>query len=122
MSITLVYPSEGRDFTRIISPLCPFFDNPRAIVSPVGAKVMSAKIRIEGDRLTAEQPVELFEGAYPNAFPIRAYDVAPDGRFLMIKTMDSAGWKELFEETYADHIRIRQNWFEELHELVPIDD
>ena len=39
----------------------------------------------------------------------RNYDVAPDGRFLMIK---DAG---------ARHLVVVQNWIEELERLVPVD-
>jgi serine/threonine protein kinase len=94
----------------------------REIFYRSGGQVLSARIRIDGTQVMAEQPVVLFEGDYVTSYPTRAYDVAPDGRFLMIKSMDSAGWKELFEETYPDHIRIRQDWLEELRRIVPTGD
>jgi serine/threonine-protein kinase len=93
--------------------------NMREIFYRIGGKVMSAEIRIDGDRLTADLPVELFDGDYANSYPIRAYDLAPDGRFLMIKNMNSAGWEAIFKRMYSDHLRIKQNWFEELNRLVP---
>lgn len=58
---------------------------------------------------TAGKPARLFQGNYywdPNA----NFDVAPDGRFLMMPTPDSGGRQE---------IRIVQNWFEELRRRVP---
>ena len=54
-------------------------------------------IDYNGTRLTAGRPVELFDGSviakgrgYQYGSTIRAWDVAPDGRFLMNKRQDPA--------------------------------
>jgi hypothetical protein len=57
-------------------------------------------------------PRELFEGGfvlYTQATP-RTYDVAADGRFLMIEPNESSR---------AASLILVKNWFEELKRLVP---
>jgi Tol biopolymer transport system component len=52
----------------------------------------------------------LFEGVYqPRATYLNAYDVHPDGRFMMLT------------DTSGHEIRVVQNWFEELKRLVPTE-
>ena len=46
-----------------------------------------------------------------------SYDVAPDGRFLMIKQGELGGE----EHATPPHIIVVQNWFEELKTRVPTD-
>ena len=58
----------------------------------------------------------LFEGNYYDALG-RQYDVAPDGRFLMIKPA-SAGAEEAVA---VPQIVMVQGWFEELKRLVPLN-
>ena len=65
-----------------------------------------------GDRFTAGQPRELFSGSYMASSNKWDYDVAPDGRFIMIKTPD---------EDKPREISVVLNWFRELEELVPAD-
>ena len=64
------------------------------------------------------RPVPLFEADREYFFRnvLRTYDVAPDGRFLMIKA-DAAT-----EDASAPQAQIIliQNWFQELTERVPI--
>ena len=51
----------------------------------------------------------LFEGVHqPRGIFLSSYDVHPDGRFLMLT------------DTSGNEIRVVQNWFEELKELVPV--
>ena len=58
-------------------------------------------------------PEVLFEGPYaPFAANPRQYDVAPDGRFLMLKPAES-------EQATATRVILVQNWAEELTRLVP---
>jgi len=58
-------------------------------------------------------PRELFRGTF--VFTSHTtYDVAPDGRFLMIERDEST--------RTADSARIILNWFNELERLVPVDD
>jgi serine/threonine-protein kinase len=83
----------------------------REILFYEGPKLMAATVEI-GEELRFERAEMLFEGKYikyPNA--PRPYDVAPDGRLLMIKGAD---------DTQArDQINVVLNWFEELKRLVP---
>ena len=64
----------------------------------------------------AGTPEVLFEGRYYSSFN-RAYDVSPEGRFLMIKPVEAveAGL------TSGQQIVVVLNWFEELKRLVPTD-
>jgi hypothetical protein len=69
------------------------------------------------DDFSFEAAVELFSepfwfGTGANG---ASYDVAGDGRFLMIQpTTGSSG-------TQATHIVLVQNWFEEVRQLSPIE-
>ncbi len=77
-------------------------------------KMMAVRITIDGSRLRAGNPVELFKGSYIGSSPIRSYDVSPDGqRFLMIRSDDKKDRARL-EEFYGNEVRIVLNWFEEL--------
>ncbi len=84
-------------------------------------KFIAVKIDVNGNRLTAGPPTELFEdveSGYANSGPVRSYDVAPDGRFLVIKRGDDVETAAL-EQHFPPRIRIIQNWFEELKRLAP---
>lgn len=64
---------------------------------------------------TAGPPAKLFEGPYyvgGGGAAGRTYDVAPDGRFLMIKSASTPD--------QAAASVVVQNWFEELKRLVPM--
>ena len=81
-----------------------------------GNRMMGVVVDTTGDFFTASAPRELFTGDYdldisaggigghPN------YDVAEDGRFLMVKS--------LIERAEPEIILV-QNWFDELQRLVP---
>ncbi len=58
-------------------------------------------------------PENLFEGSYWFIDGPRMFDVAPDGRFLMLKQGGSAGVPT------PSSLIVVQNWFEELKRLVP---
>ena len=65
---------------------------------------------------TAGDPAVLFEQQYYYVRSDRTYDVAPDGRFLMVKegaTTDDAS-------APTAQIILVENWFEELKRLVPV--
>ena len=72
-------------------------------------------VPVSGDaEFTAGKPIELFEGRYavdPFGNDMHNYDVAPDGRFVMIK--------EIGQESTSVQINVVLNWFEELKRLVP---
>jgi hypothetical protein len=68
-----------------------------------------------GESVVAGRPDMLFEFAMPTAGAgARPYDVAPDGRFVMIRSgeTDAGG-------AAASTLILIQNWFEELKRLVP---
>ena len=71
-----------------------------------------------GERPRPGLPVKLFAGDYNGARPVRMYDVAPDGRFLLMKFADDAS-TAIGEEFFPTRIRFVQNWFEELERLAP---
>ena len=74
-----------------------------------GDKMIAATFETEPDfRVTHFE--ELFEGRYLCHIVYRNYDVAPDGRFLMIQEP---------QEPTPLGINIVTNWFEELKRLVP---
>ena len=76
-----------------------------------GPRMMAVEVST-GERFTAGQPRELFSGSYMASSNRWDYDVAPDGRFIMIKTPD---------EDRPREISVVLNWFQELEELVPAD-
>jgi hypothetical protein len=57
------------------------------------------------------RPRKLFEGKYAGTFYGASNDIAPDGRFLMIKPGE--------EELEPLRIQLVQGWFEELKRRVP---
>jgi len=79
--------------------------------------MMSVQVA-NGDTWSSTAPVKLFDAsAYytgGTANPYINYDVAKDGRFLMVKPKGTAG-----EGAPATNLIVVQNWFEELKRLVP---
>ena len=76
--------------------------------------MMAVRINTE-PILTAGAPMPLFEHVYWRpAVGGRRYDVAPDGRFLMIKPPTSE------ESSGASQITVVLNWFQELTDRVPV--
>ena len=68
-----------------------------------------------GTTLVAGRPQVLFEGAMlPTPGGARPYDIAPDGRFMIIRR----GQAESGGAT-ASNMIVVQNWFEELKQRVP---
>ena len=61
---------------------------------------------------SAGPPEKLFGGPYYGNAGWRTYDVAPDGRFLMIKSGDRS--------SAATTIVVALNWLEELKQRVPV--
>jgi len=74
-----------------------------------GPRVMGVEVTADA-HMTAGQPRELFSGSYMATQNKLDYDVAADGRFLMIKTPD---------EKKPRGITVVLNWFQELESLVP---
>ena len=76
-----------------------------------GNRVMAVDIT-GGQTFSAGTPKLLFEGPYHWSVTISVdYDVAPDGRFLMIKPTEQA--------LALTQINVVLNWFEELKRRVP---
>jgi serine/threonine-protein kinase len=70
-----------------------------------------------GTTLVAGRPQVLFEFAMSAPAPGgRPYDIAPDGRFLIIRSGQSET-----EGGTASNLIVVQNWFEELKRLVPVN-
>jgi dipeptidyl aminopeptidase/acylaminoacyl peptidase len=82
----------------------------------------SVKVDVDGDRLRPGPPELLFEGYYLTSNPVRSYDVAPDGRFLMIKQPDESTLSAAIEELFPTRIQVVQNWLAELQEKTPQDE
>ena len=82
---------------------------------------MAVDVVTEGDELRVSTPRALFEGAYLFAGQggVRQFDVAPDGRFLMI-TLGAARQPSDIGDARPTQVVLVQNWFEELKERVPI--
>ncbi|TKJ33294.1 MAG: hypothetical protein CEE38_20820 [Planctomycetes bacterium B3_Pla] len=74
-----------------------------------GDKWMVASISTEQE-FTHGTPRVLFEGPYNNV-PYLSYDVAPDGRFLMLKPE--------YDDSEVRELHVVTNWFDELKRLVP---
>jgi len=74
-----------------------------------GDKMIAATFETEPDFMVT-QFEELFKGRYLCNIVTRSYDVAPDGRFLMIQEP---------QEPTPLGINVVFNWFEELKRLVP---
>ena len=80
-----------------------------------GRSMMAIAVETEGE-FSFSAPVELFTGPYFFDATSRStsYDVARDGRFLMIQPQASAG-----DAPSPSSIVVVQNWTEELKRLVP---
>ena len=70
-----------------------------------------------GPTFRAGDPEVLFEQQYFFNGRRRTYDLAPDGRFLMVKASGAGD----DARAPAAQIILVQNWFEELQRLVPVD-
>jgi hypothetical protein len=73
--------------------------------------MMVADVKL-GPVFTARRPSELFKYEFLRAEPVRGYDIAPNGRFLVVQ-------QERQSREAVKKIHITLNWFEELKRLVP---
>ena len=77
-------------------------------------KMMAVNISTDAP-FTAGTPRMLFdESRYQPSSPLRSYDVAADGRFLMLERVEQPTER-------VTELRVVLNWFEELKRLVPAD-
>jgi serine/threonine-protein kinase len=74
-----------------------------------GQKMMAATVRLGAD-IEIDKPQILFEGSYDDYWIAGNFDVAPDGRFLMVKTPP---------ENASRQVNVVLDWFGELERLVP---
>ncbi len=79
-----------------------------------GTQLMAVPVQTDAG-FTHQTPKVLFEAPYFFGAPGRNYDVAPDGRFLMVKTGSQPG-----EDAPTPNITVVLNWFEELKARVPV--
>jgi hypothetical protein len=85
-------------------------------MAPDGRRMFAVPVR-SGTTLVAGRPQVLFEFAMTGSGGgFRPYDLAPDGRFLIIRS----GQAEAGVGT-EPQIVVVQNWFEELKRLVPVN-
>jgi serine/threonine-protein kinase len=82
----------------------------------------SVRLHVDGDHVTPGQPENMFEGRYLHSTPVRSYDVAPDGRFLLIKDFGDPSDSAVIDELFPTSIHVVQNWFAELQEKLPEDE
>jgi Tol biopolymer transport system component len=78
-----------------------------------GARIMAVTLEGAPGDVRFSSPTELFAGGFFSWEPTtrRTYDVLPDGRFLMVQTMD--------QREPRPEIAVVMNWFEELKRLAP---
>jgi serine/threonine-protein kinase len=81
----------------------------------------AARFEVSGETFTAFEPVKLFEGDYGSIIAVRSYDVANDGRFVMIKRPDQADLEIAVDQFFPPQVKIVSNWFEELRQKLPSD-
>jgi hypothetical protein len=80
------------------------------------------RLHVDGDRVSPGQPEKMFEGDYYWTKTTRSYDVAPDGRFLLLKNAGEPSDSSVIEELFPRRIQVVSNWFSELREKLPEDE
>jgi eukaryotic-like serine/threonine-protein kinase len=112
------YPGSGRQLVSSAGGVAPVWapDGRElfySVARPNGLEMMAVDVTI-GSTFTAGRPHRLFEGPFPPRFPLRAYDVAPDGsRFLMVGLAKSPPTPPITQ------LVVVFNWHEELKQRVP---
>jgi hypothetical protein len=79
----------------------------REIFFRLGARVLAARVLSTTPAFRAEPPRVLFEGGFfsaPMNTGIRFYDVAPDGRFLMLEAEGVSTASLLLVQNWADEL------------------
>jgi serine/threonine protein kinase len=75
-----------------------------------GPKMMAATVRPSGHTLLVDPPHMLFQGGFvfePSDLVIRMYDVARDGRFLMIEPAESLNASIVVAQHWDEELRTR---------------
>ena len=81
-----------------------------------GSKMMAVRFSVSGGKFLPEKPSTLFEGQFATAQP-RSYDVATDGRFLMMQTPPDKQ-NERSKAIFPSRLRFVLNWTDELQRLM----
>lgn len=81
----------------------------------------SVSLSRSGGSLTASGPVKLFEGNYGSVHAVRSYDIAPDGRFILVKRPDDSALEAAIDQFFPGRIQLIQNWFEDLRSRNPVE-
>ncbi len=79
----------------------------------------AARVHLQGERPTAERPRRLFEGDYGSAFAVRSFDVAPDGRLLVVKRPDEAAILAAVDQFFPTRVQFVEHWFTDLSQRAP---
>jgi len=82
--------------------------NGRQIVYRSGKRMMAARVA-RGASFTVDRPRVLFEGEFEGGGVTPSYDIAPDGRFLMIEPSRD-------REPATSNLVVIDNWFAELRQ------
>ena len=73
--------------------------------------MMAVTVTIENDSIEFGRPTQLFaDDKYSGTFPVRNWDVAPDGRFLMLPKVSKEERIRIMNQVFPDRIRIIQSW------------
>jgi hypothetical protein len=80
--------------------------------------MMSARFKVSGAEFVPEKPSQLFEGQFGTATNVRSYDVAPDGRFLMVHPAPPEQAEERLRKMFPSTLRLVFHWTRELDRLV----
>jgi serine/threonine-protein kinase len=80
-----------------------------------GRQMLAVPVQ-SGSTLVAGRPKVLFETTMGVSVSGRPYDVAPDGRFFIIRSVQTEA-----SGGTASNLIVVQNWFEELKRLVPVN-
>ena len=78
-----------------------------------GTRMMAVPVQTDPSFASHRAPEALFQADYFFGSPGRNYDIAPDGRFLMLSSQTT-------EDAPPLQINVVINWFEELKERVPV--
>jgi eukaryotic-like serine/threonine-protein kinase len=80
----------------------------------------AVRVQANDGSLTVGLPVKLFEGDYGSVFAVRSYDIAPDGRFLVLKRPDEATMAAAVGRFFPDRVGVVLNWLDELGRRAPV--
>ncbi len=68
--------------------------------------IYRVRVKAAGKELLFSKPERVLEARYLHASPGRGWDVAPDGRFLIVKGPDETDRRAYYEKALSDRIRI----------------